>query len=910
MFALRWLAVLAIAVIGIGATWAINNTLISDARQSWEIEATSTAQSLSGTLLGWLEESHAPLSGLAALNENSDGLTEARFLNAFDGLEARATTFFLEAAALVEQSSNGDVQSWHIIYSTNPDGVLALNKPLVEQSEVLEAVKVAENRLGEIILGPPMYGGDEKPTVSPVALATFNGSSVSVIVGLVDYTALINGLFELHVPKGASLKITGRFPGLKGPGSQRQVFQQDAAAALYFVPVRTVSAGAELVITWGFDEQFSNGPSEELANVVLMAGLAGVAAITLLIALLLQRDHMISLRVDNATRELTRKESQLRMALDNMPGAIVVVDSDQNLVLLNEQYKDFYGDADGLAAPGNSMRDILRKEIALGYVSGEGGPEEILEQRLATFKSEQAVVFRDTVRGDRIVQVTRKPTADGYTVSVATDISETVAARRDEKLLREALDSFSDMVILYDRDERVIFTNDRYHEIYPNSPPKGEITNYTMEGLLRRTLEAGQIDQPLARQDPEAWLQQALAKRRDKAGSQGETTHADGRTYFYHSEWTGEGSMILVQIDITERKRQEIALRRSEEQFRRILEDSPVAVAISFDDKSAQDGIVQFANARFLDMTGYAKTDIGKVRTESFLPQGKARDEHQAALDAGESFRNREQVITGKDGNELWTLMSISPIEYQDRKAALIWVYDISERRRVVEELRAAKEQSDKSLAEVRKTHENLRGMLKRSPIGASIARSDTLEIVFANSRLEQMLRLAQDEMLGRHVDEFWADTAIRDEVTQEFLAVGHVADREIQLRRSDGTPFWCLGSFLSFDFEGKPSSIAWFVDIDERKKAENRFKALLESAPDATVIVNSDGDIVQSNQQTIKLFGYTGDQLLGRKVEMLLPDHLREQHPAHRDGFFENARVRPMGFRSSAGRKRSMDSS
>ena len=68
MFALRWLAVLAIAVIGIGATWAIHNTLISDARQSWKIEATSTAQSLSGTLLGWLEESHAPLSGLAALN--------------------------------------------------------------------------------------------------------------------------------------------------------------------------------------------------------------------------------------------------------------------------------------------------------------------------------------------------------------------------------------------------------------------------------------------------------------------------------------------------------------------------------------------------------------------------------------------------------------------------------------------------------------------------------------------------------------------------------------------------------------------------------------------------------------------------------------------------------------------------
>ena len=85
-------------------------------------------------------------------------------------------------------------------------------------------------------------------------------------------------------------------------------------------------------------------------------------------------------------------------------------------------------------------------------------------------------------------------------------------------------------------------------------------------------------------------------------------------------------------------------------------------------------------------------------------------------------------------------------------------------------------------------------------------------------------------------------------------------------------------------------------ADITDRKKAEHRFEALLESAPDATVIVNADGDIVQTNQQTERLFGYSAEDLLGKKVEALLPDRFRERHPAHRKQFFKDSQVRPMG--------------
>lgn len=84
--------------------------------------------------------------------------------------------------------------------------------------------------------------------------------------------------------------------------------------------------------------------------------------------------------------------------------------------------------------------------------------------------------------------------------------------------------------------------------------------------------------------------------------------------------------------------------------------------------------------------------------------------------------------------------------------------------------------------------------------------------------------------------------------------------------------------------------------ELAEHKKSESKFKGLLESAPDSMVITNGDGVILMVNAQTERIFGYPRSEMIGKKVEILIPQRFQDKHTHHRQHYVENPKVRAMG--------------
>lgn len=80
------------------------------------------------------------------------------------------------------------------------------------------------------------------------------------------------------------------------------------------------------------------------------------------------------------------------------------------------------------------------------------------------------------------------------------------------------------------------------------------------------------------------------------------------------------------------------------------------------------------------------------------------------------------------------------------------------------------------------------------------------------------------------------------------------------------------------------------------RPDAATLFEKLFVSSPDAIVVIGSDGSILESNPQAEVLFGYSSGELLGKSVEILIPERFRGDHPAHRSDYGNHPRMRPMG--------------
>jgi len=158
-----------------------------------------------------------------------------------------------------------------------------------------------------------------------------------------------------------------------------------------------------------------------------------------------------------AEEKIAAKEAQLRMAMEYMPGAMIVVDSDLRVTAVNDTYKEFFGDPDELISPGASMREILNSEISRGLLSGKGKPEEILKERIESFHPDSLVTYEDRSPDGRYFHLSRTLTPDHHTVTVAVDVT---ARKLAEKELRGAYEIISSSIDYASRIQRSILPDE------------------------------------------------------------------------------------------------------------------------------------------------------------------------------------------------------------------------------------------------------------------------------------------------------------------------------------------------------------------------------------------------------------------------------------------------------------------
>jgi PAS domain S-box-containing protein len=160
------------------------------------------------------------------------------------------------------------------------------------------------------------------------------------------------------------------------------------------------------------------------------------------------------------------------------------------------------------------------------------------------------------------------------------------------------------------------------------------------------------------------------------------------------------------------------------------------------------------------------------------------------------------------------------------------------------------------------------------------------------------------DEVIGRPVTIFYTDEDRTSGLMQHELATAAAEGRfefEGWRVRKDGRKFWA--NIVLQPMTTPEGQLFGFVkvtrDLTEhlRSEAGEKFRAVVEASPAAMVMVNKEGRIVLINAQAEKLFGYERDEMMGKGIDMLVPERYRDAHPQQRNGFLAQPRARMMGM-------------
>lgn len=198
-------------------------------------------------------------------------------------------------------------------------------------------------------------------------------------------------------------------------------------------------------------------------------------------------------------------------------------------------------------------------------------------------------------------------------------------------------------------------------------------------------------------------------------------------------------------------------------------------------------------------------------------------------------------------------------------------------------------------------THELFRQVVEAAPNAMVMADRDG-QIILVNAQTETLFGYSRDELLGHCVDMLVPERfravhpgyrhTFYGDLTSRPMGVG----RDLFARRKDGSEFPVEIGLNPVTTGDEVFVLAAVVDITERRRLEERFRQVVEAAPNAMVMVDREGRIVLVNAQTEKLFAYAREELFGKRIETLVPERFRAGHHEYRAAYFGDLKPRPMG--------------